>query len=117
MLTRRNSRAEAAALDHTVPVFAALGDKRRLRLVARLGREGPLSISRLSEGSGVTRQAVTKHLRVLADAGLARGSRQGREQFWQLEAEPLAEARRLLEWISQRWDETLGRLKAALERL
>jgi hypothetical protein len=53
----------------------------------------------------------------LADAGLARGSRQGREQFWQLEAEPLAEARRSLEWISQRWGETLGRLKAALERL
>lgn len=87
-----------------------------MRLTARLGREGPLSISRLSKGTGVTRQAVTKHLRVLADAGLARGLRQGREQFWQLEVAPLVEARQSLERISQRWDETLGRLKAALER-
>lgn len=116
MLTRRNSRAEAAALDRTVPVFAALGDQTRLRLLNRLGREGPLSISRLTDGAGVTRQAVTKHLRVLDDAGLAHGSRRGREQFWRLEAEPLAEARRSLELISQRWDEALGRMKAALER-
>jgi DNA-binding transcriptional ArsR family regulator len=116
MLTRRNSRAEATAFDKTVPVFAALGDQTRLRLVARLGSEGPLSISRLSDGVGITRQAVTKHLHVLADVGLARGSRKGREQFWQLEAEPLDEARRSLELISQRWDEALGRLKASLER-
>jgi DNA-binding transcriptional ArsR family regulator len=96
-------------------VFAALGDPTRLHLVARLCREGPLSISRLSDGAGVTRQAVTKHLRVLADAGLARGLRRGREQLWQLEAAPLDAARRSLERISQRWDEVLGRLKAALE--
>jgi len=115
MLTRRNSRAEAAALDDNAPVFAALGDQTRLRLVARLGLEGPLSISRLSDGAGVTRQAVTKHLRVLADAGLARGLRQGREQFWELETAQLAEARRSLERISQRWDEALGRLKESLE--
>ncbi len=115
MWARRNSRAEAAALEDTAPVFAALGGRTRLRLVARLGREGPLSISRLSNGAGVTRQAVTKHLRVLADAGLAHGLRQGREQLWQLEAAPLAEARRSLERISQRWDKALGRLKAAVE--
>lgn len=112
---RRNSRAEAAALDRSAPLFAALGDATRLRLLDRLGREGPLSISRLSDGSGVTRQAVTKHLRVLADAGLASGSRRGREQFWQVEAERVAEARRSLERISRCWDETLGRLKASLE--
>jgi DNA-binding transcriptional ArsR family regulator len=116
MLATRSSRAEAAALDHTAPVFAALGDQTRLRLVARLGREGPLSISRLSDGSGVTRQAVTKHLGVLAGAGLARGSRQGREQVWTLEAAPLDQARRSLDRISQRWDEALGRLKKSLER-
>jgi DNA-binding transcriptional ArsR family regulator len=117
MLATRNNRAEAAALDHTVPVFAALGDKTRLRLVARLGREGPLSISRLSDGAGVTRQAVTKHLGVLAGAGLARGSRRGREQVWQLEAAPLDEARRSLDRISQRWDEALERLKKSLEHV
>ncbi|HVT15810.1 MAG TPA: metalloregulator ArsR/SmtB family transcription factor [Thermoanaerobaculia bacterium] len=115
MSARRNRRAEAASFEDTAPVFAALGDQRRLRLVARLGREGPLSISRLSDGAGVTRQAVAKHLRVLAGAGLARGVRQGRQQLWQLEAAPLDEARRSLERISQRWDEALGRLKAAVE--
>lgn len=105
----------AAALDHTAPVFAALGDPTRLRLVARLGREGPLSISRLSAGAGVTRQAVAKHLRVLAGAGLASGSRRGREQLWQLDAAPLDAARRSLEQIAQRWDDALDRLKAAVE--
>jgi DNA-binding transcriptional ArsR family regulator len=115
MLARRTSRAEVAVFDYAVPVFAALGDQTRLRLVVRLGRDGPLSISRLSEGTGVTRQAVSKHLRVLASAGLARGSRQGREQLWQLDPSPLAEARRSLELISHRWDQALARLKAALE--
>ena len=114
MSSRRSSHA-AALLEETAPVFAALGDPTRLHLVARLCDEGPLSISRLSDGAGVTRQAVTKHLRVLSDAGLARGSRQGREQLWQLEAAPLDEARRSLERISRHWDEALGRLKAALE--
>ena len=96
-------------------MFAALGDQTRLRLVARLGREGPLSISRLKDGTEVTRQAVTKHLRVLADAGLARGERQGREQLWQLRRAPLDEARQSLERIAQRWDEALRRLKEAVE--
>ncbi len=74
------------------------------------------SVTEETSPAGVTRQAVTKHLRVLADAGLARGSRKGREQLWHVEAEPLAEARRSLELISQRWDAALGRLKASLER-
>jgi len=111
MSPSRSSRALAA----TAPVFAALGDETRLRLVARLGREGPLSISRLSDGAGVTRQAVAKHLRVLADAGLASGSRQGREQIWHLEAAGLDEARRALERVSQFWDDALLRLQAAVE--
>ena len=114
MWTRRSSRAEAT-LEQQAPVFAALGDRTRLRLVARLGREGPLSISRLKDGTEVTRQAVTKHLRVLADAGLARGERQGREQLWQLGRAPLDDARQSLERIAQRWDEALRRLKEAVE--
>jgi len=113
MSARRSS--QAAALAQSAPVFAALGDQTRLRLVARLGSEGPLSIARLTDRTNVTRQAVTKHLRVLAGAGVARGVRQGREHLWQLEAAPLDEARRSLERISQRWDEALGRLKAAVE--
>jgi DNA-binding transcriptional ArsR family regulator len=115
MWASRSSRAEAAALDRTAPVFAALGDQTRLRLVARLGREGPLSVARLTEGAEVTRQAVSKHLRVLQGAGLARGVRQGREQVWQLEPEPLDEARRSLARIAQRWDEALVRLKSIVE--
>ena len=99
----------------SAPVFAALGDQTRLRLVARLGSEGPLSISRLADGADVTRQAVAKHLRVLADAGLASGVRRGRERLWRLEAAPLEEARRSLERIAERWDEALLRLKAAVE--
>lgn len=108
-------RGEAAAVAQTAPVFAALGDQTRLRLVARLGSEGPLSIARLTDGTEVSRQAVTKHLRVLAVAGLARGVRQGRQQVWQLEAARLEEARRSLERIAERWDEALLRLKAVVE--
>src|SRR5262245_53158455 len=112
---RASAPARAAALGRAAPVFAALGDPTRLRLVARLGGEGPLSIARLTEGTAVTRQAVTKHLRVLAGAGLARGVRQGRERLWQLETARLDEARRSLDAIAQRWDEALLRLKAAVE--
>jgi len=97
-------------------LFAALGDKTRLLLVSRLCEEGPMSITDLTQGARVTRQAVTKHLRVLEDAGLARCSRQGREQLWQLEIEPIENARHSLERISRRWDEALGRLKALVER-
>ena len=81
----RNRSAAAAKLTEAAPVFAALGDATRLRLVARLCAGGPLSIARLSEGAGVTRQAITKHLHALADAGLARHSRRGRERIWELE--------------------------------
>lgn len=106
---------DTGALAAAAPVFAALGDPRRLRLLARLGGEGPLSISRLSEGAGVSRQAVTKHLQVLEEAGLTTSLRRGREQLWQLEAARLAEARRSLDLISRRWDEALERMKRALE--
>lgn len=105
----KNVRASA-------PIFAALGDETRLRLVARLVTDGPLSIARLTAGTDVTRQAVTKHLHVLAGAGLVRGTRQGRERRWALEPEQLQEARRYLDLISRQWDEALGRLKMSVER-
>ena len=96
-------------------VFAALGDPTRLGLVARLCAGGPLSIARLTEGTDVTRQAVTKHLHVLREAGLVRGLRQGRESVWELEKRKVEAARRYLEQISQRWDAALDRLKAAVK--
>jgi DNA-binding transcriptional ArsR family regulator len=105
-----NLRADAA------PVFAALGDGTRLRLVARLSREGPLSISQLTEGGHVTRQAVTKHLHVLAGAGVARSRQRGRERIWELEPKALLEARAYLERVSAQWDVVLARLQEFVER-
>ena len=97
------------------PVFAALGDDTRLAIVGRLAAGGPLSITRLSDGTGVTRQAITKHLSVLAGAGLVQGSRQGRERIWQLNTGQLSEARRYLELVSQRWDDALDSLRRFVE--
>ena len=91
-------------------LFAALGDEKRLHLLARLAT-GPMAISHLAEGSGITRQGVTKHLRVLARAGLVRGRRRGKESVWQLERRRLDEARRSLDLISRQWDVALGKLK------
>src|SRR5580704_10830894 len=100
----------------TAPIFAALGDETRLRIVARLSAGGPMSIAHLTRDSSVTRQAVTKHLHVLAHAGLARGSRLGRESLWELQPEPLDAARHYLDDISAQWDAALDRLKTFVER-
>ena len=105
----------AARSNASAAVFAALGDPTRLGLVARLCAGGPLSIARLTEGTDVTRQAVTKHLHVLEEAGLVRSLRQGRQSVWEMETRKLEAARRYLERISKRWDAALDRLKAAVE--
>lgn len=96
-------------------MFAALGDETRLALVGRLSSHGPLSTSRLAAGSAVTRQAITKHLDVLALAGFVRDTRRGRERIWELEPAQVDVARRYLEQVSQRWDDALGRLKTLVE--
>jgi DNA-binding transcriptional ArsR family regulator len=92
--------AESADLAQAAPVFAALGDATRLALVARLCAGGPLSIARLTAGSAVTRQAITKHLNVLASAGLVHDVRRGRERIWELNPDRLVEARAGLDEIS-----------------
>jgi DNA-binding transcriptional ArsR family regulator len=102
-------------LDRQARVFAALGDSTRLALVSRLSAGGPASIARLASGAGVTRQAVSKHLRVLAEADLAHGARSGRELIWQLEPRQLDHARAFLDDIEAQWDRALGRLKALVE--
>jgi DNA-binding transcriptional ArsR family regulator len=109
------SRSGAAKFTEAAPVFAALGEPTRLTLVAKLCAEGPLSISRLSEGTGVTRQAITKHLLTLADAGLVHDTRSGRERIWQLETKRLEKARRCLDQISDQWDDAMARLRAFVE--
>jgi DNA-binding transcriptional ArsR family regulator len=110
----RDSRTDAHR--DSVLVFAALGDKTRLDLVTRLCAGGPLSITRLSAGTEVTRQAITKHLNTLAEAGLVRDIWAGRERLWEVQPGGLEEARRCLERISGQWDEALARLKGAVER-
>ena len=103
------------ALKTRASVFAALGDETRLSVLARLSRGEPQSISRLTAGTDLTRQAVTKHLRVLADAGVVRSLRSGRESLFELEPQPLEVARDYLDQVSRAWDDALARLKAHVE--
>jgi DNA-binding transcriptional ArsR family regulator len=108
-------RAPRRGFEKNALIFAALGDETRLRLVARLSTEGPMSIARLTQGGSVTRQAITKHLRVLSNAGLASSSRLGRESVWEMDPEPLDTARKCLDGISAQWDAALDRLKRFVE--
>jgi DNA-binding transcriptional ArsR family regulator len=96
-------------------LFAALGDPTRLRIVVRLARGEAMSITELASGTSLTRQAITKHLHVLASAGVATPSRLGREQRWELDRKQLAQARLFLDRIAQQWDDRLARLKALVE--
>ncbi len=96
-------------------LFAALGDRTRLRIVDRLGSSGAQSIARLTRGTGLTRQAVTKHLRVLRDAGLVRSVPVGRENVFSLETARLREMRDFLEQRSREWDAALARLRSFVE--
>jgi len=96
-------------------VFAALGDETRLQLVGRLCEGEPLSISDLSRGSRLTRQAVTKHLRVLEKVRLVRGTRRGRKMLFRLAPRPIEDARKYLGHVSLVWDRTLARLKTLIE--
>lgn len=92
-----------------------MGDENRLRLVSRLCREGPSSISRLTAGSRITRQAVTKHLRVMERARLVHSKKRGRESVWELDHRRIEDSRRYLDLISRQWDSALLRLKDLVE--
>ncbi|MGA2131853.1 MAG: metalloregulator ArsR/SmtB family transcription factor [Bryobacteraceae bacterium] len=111
----RLSSKSRAELKGSAALFAALGDETRLQLAMRLVDGGPRSITSLTAGSKLTRQAITKHLRVMEDAGLVHSARQGRESVWRLEQRRLAEARHYLDQISRQWDEALGRLREFVE--
>ena len=114
-MSRNLHSAGRRRIDHAV-VFAALGDETRLALIAKLVGGEPRSISQLTEGSRVTRQAITKHLRVLEAAGVVRGVREGRESLFALDPRPIEGLKEYLESVSQQWDEALGRLKAFVEK-
>jgi DNA-binding transcriptional ArsR family regulator len=96
-------------------MFAALGDPTRLALVAKLCRGRPYSISQLTAGSRLTRQAVTKHLRVLEGVGIVHSFRAGRESIYKFDPQPIEELKQYLHLVSKRWDDALDRLKAFVE--
>jgi DNA-binding transcriptional ArsR family regulator len=97
-------------------VFAALGDETRLLLVAKLSQGRPYSISHLTAGSKLTRQAIAKHLRVLEAVGIVHSVHKGRESLFAFDPKPMDEVREYLDRVSAQWDEALGRLKAFVER-
>jgi DNA-binding transcriptional ArsR family regulator len=115
MSSRRRSR-ETATLKGRAAVFAALGDETRLSVLAKLANGEAQSISRLTAGSRLTRQAVTKHLRVLEGAGIVRNIRSGRESQFALESKALDDVRAYLDRVSQQWDDALARLRSLVEK-
>ncbi len=115
MSARHHSAAGRRRLDHAV-VFAALGDQTRLALIAKLSDGEARSISHLTADSKLTRQAITKHLRVLESAGVVRGVREGRESLFELDPRPIDGLKLYLDSVSKQWDQALGRLKAFVER-
>lgn len=100
---------------HHAAIFAALGDQTRLALVGKLSKGIPQSISELAKGSPLTRQAITKHLRVLEDARVVASVRAGRESLYALRPEPLKDVQSYLERVSEQWDHALARLKSFVE--
>ena len=97
-------------------VFAALGDPTRLALVTQLGDGSRRSIAQLSDGRPLSRQAISKHLRVLENARIVRSERAGRESLYVLNPKPIDDARRYIERVSAQWDAALSRLKALVEK-
>ncbi|MGB9226816.1 ArsR/SmtB family transcription factor [Mycobacterium sp.] len=97
------------------PLFDALGDPNRLRIIVRLCDVGPCSTSQVTQAIPVTRQAASKHLQLLEAAGLVTSSRRGRERLWTVRTEPLARASEYLTQLSRRWDAALERLRVFVE--
>ena len=96
-------------------VFAALADATRLALVAKLCTRLPYSISQLTRGSKLTRQAITKHLRVLESAGIVHSVRTGRESRFEFDPQPMEGIKQYLDFVSEQWDQALSRLKSFVE--
>ena len=114
-MSRKGRSGTIAKRQANAPIFAALGDETRLWLVAQLCGGPPRSISQLTEGSRLTRQAITKHLRVLERAKLVHGVRAGRESRFEFDPEPISEIKKYLDLVSGQWDQALSRLKSFVE--
>ena len=114
-MSHKHRSRVAARRQPRAPVFAALGDETRLSLVAKLCGGQPYSISQLTKGSKLTRQAITKHLRVLENAGLVRNVHAGRESWFEFDPKPVEELRKYLDFVSAQWDQALSRLESFVE--
>jgi DNA-binding transcriptional ArsR family regulator len=114
MSHKRRSRM-AAERQARAPVFAALGDETRLSLIAKLCGGQSYSISQLTGGSRLTRQAITKHLRVLESVGIVHSLRAGRESLFEFDPQPIEGIKKYLDFVSEQWDQALSRLKSFVE--
>ena len=114
-MSRSGSDTSAAKRRHHAALFAALGDATRLSLVTTLSGREPRSIAQLTGGSKMTRQAITKHLRVLQNAGIVHAVRAGRESLFELDPQPLNQLQEYLGRVSAQWDQVLSRLKTLVE--
>jgi DNA-binding transcriptional ArsR family regulator len=114
-MSRKARSSNAARRQAFVPVFAALGDETRLSLVAKLSTGPPRSITQLTEGYSLTRQAITKHLRVLESAGIVHSIHSGRESLFKFDPRPITEIKEYLNFVSDQWDQSLSRLKSFVE--
>ena len=114
-MSQKSRRRMAAKRQTRAPVFAALGDETRLALVAKLCGGRPCSISQLTRGSKLTRQAITKHLRVLEGAGIVHSARRGRESRFEFDPQPIEGIKQYLDFVSEQWDQALSRLKSFVE--
>lgn len=114
-MSRTIPNRESRQLRSNAALFAALGDETRITLLLKLGDGSLVSITQLTDGLPVSRQAVTKHLRILNEAGLVRNMRRGRESLFQIDPKPIDDAREALNRISELWDQSLSRLKEFVE--
>jgi len=114
-MSRKSHRRKTAKRQPCAHVFAALGDETRLALLARLCNGPPRSISQLTKGSKLTRQAITKHLRVLEGAGIVHCARRGRRSLFKFAPEPIEGIKEYLDLVSRQWDQALARLKSFVE--
>ena len=114
-MSHRSHSSLAAKRRRQALLFAALGDATRLSLVAKLCARLPYSISQLTQGSKLSRQAITKHLRVLESAGIVHSIRMGRESRFEFDPQPLEGIKQYLDFVSEQWDQPLSRLKSFVE--
>jgi DNA-binding transcriptional ArsR family regulator len=114
-MSHKRRSSVAAKARARAPVFVALGDETRLSLVAKLCSGQRYSISQLTRGSKLTRQAITKHLRVLESAGFVHSVRTGRENLFEFDPQPIQGIKEYLDFVSSQWDQALARLKSFVE--